>query len=82
MALTRKEEVVILDVKQTTTENQQNLSCPALTTTGHALTKSQKRKHPEHVESLVQPEPKKKLIFNHCSFSGPRYGPEFVLQVA
>ena len=26
--------------------------------------------------------PKKRAVFNHCTFSGPRYGPEFMLKVA
>ena len=26
--------------------------------------------------------PKKRAVFNKCTFSGPRYGPEFVLKVA
>lgn len=87
MALTRKVEVIALDEKQNPQENCQTSPGHSLTTghaptTGHALTKSQKRKHPEHEEAPVQSKQKKRLIFNDCSFSGPRYGPEFVLQVA
>ena len=36
----------------------------------------------EVLEAAEQFQPKKKSIFNRCTFSGPRYGPEFVLKVA
>ena len=40
---------------------------------------SVKRKRPDESEPASQTQPKK--IFNRCTFSGPRYGPEFVLKV-
>ena len=40
---------------------------------------SVKRKRPDESEPASQTQQKK--IFNRCSFSGPRYGPEFVLKV-
>ena len=36
----------------------------------------------EDLEPAEQFQPKKKMVFNRCTFSGPRYGPEFVLKVA
>ena len=40
---------------------------------------SVKRKRPDESEPASQTQEKK--IFNRCTFSGPRYGPEFVLKV-
>ena len=48
-----------------------------------SLPSSTKRKQSdENSETAANMQPEKKSSFNRCTFSGPRYGPEFVLQVA
>ena len=47
-----------------------------------SLPSSTKRKHSdENSETAAHMQPEKKSSFNRCTFSGPRYGPEFALNV-
>ena len=47
-----------------------------------SLPSSTKRKQSdENSETAANMQPEKKSSFNRCTFSGPRYGPEFALNV-